>query len=160
METTTHKIADMGAHFAEGRRADGERYTYLADTAPEWLSAAIYRAHDDEMPNDWRYDMCQRIVAEFADFDCELGERIGSDMRHHICDSLNMFTNYDVLAWASGNLSRLGYAQDYYDEVGSPSANGDETFHADPLAGLRVAIYQCVRVMVDEMADAWEDADA
>mgnify|MGYP003137018694 CR=1 FL=1 len=144
-------------YFAECARTDGSSVWFINSGAPEWLLPAIIRAHDDEPKNDWRYNTCRRIVVELEQNHLP-GENVASDWRHHIVDALQTFTNYEILTWAAENLTRPSYAIDYWEELGNPYANGDRHFFDDPLASLRTAIYQCVRVMVDEMADAWEDA--
>ena len=46
---------------------DGELYTRLREDAPEWLRDAVRQAHDDEIPNDWRYEKCAELWDAITD---------------------------------------------------------------------------------------------
>lgn len=159
MRITTTTTPGTG-YFETAQRPNGSPYVRLRDTAPDWIRNAVYRAHDGEAPNDWRYATAARIVWGLREFGCVPGEHISEEVRHHITDDVDYAvaaSDAHVLTWAADMPGRAGYAVEYFDLHGSPAANGDAAFHRDPLAGLRVAMYHCLRGMVDELADAWED---
>ena len=53
--------------FEKAHRPDGEVYTRLREDAPEWLRDAVHEAHDDEIPNDWRYEKCAELWDAITD---------------------------------------------------------------------------------------------
>jgi hypothetical protein len=53
--------------FEKSHRPGGELYTRLREDAPDWLRDAVYEAHDGEIPNDWRYDICSALWDEITD---------------------------------------------------------------------------------------------
>ena len=53
--------------FEKAHRPDGEVYTRLREDAPDWMRNAVHETHDDEAPNDWRYEMCAAIWDEITD---------------------------------------------------------------------------------------------
>jgi hypothetical protein len=141
--------------FGRNERADGSTFVALVDDAPAWVRDTVYTAHDDEAPNDWRYEACERIVGSFDEFAVSPGDRVPEDMRHTITDDVFglYYRSADVLAWAAGNVTRPGYASDWYDEVGGPDP---VSVVRDPLLPLRDGLWCCLRVMVNVWADAFE----
>ncbi len=143
--------------FERRERSDGSEFVALCDGAPDWVRDAVYAAHDDEAPNDWRYAACFNVVCSFDEFAVSPGERVPEDLRHTITDDVNCvyYRAADVLEWTAGNVTRTGYASDWYEEMGGPDP---VSVVRDPLLPLRDGLYRCLRVMVDVWADAFEDA--
>ena len=84
-------------HFATKERDDGSTYVTLRDDRPQWLADAVHDAHDDEMPNDWRYATCADI--------CEMIDD-GTEDACEIADALTDVYTGDLLEWANGHMNR------------------------------------------------------
>jgi hypothetical protein len=120
-------------YFQRKTRDDGTTFYTLTDDAPEWLRDAVYEAHDSELPNDWRYDICHSIINE-------LGDGYDPD---EIADGLVDVYNSDRAAWLADNLAR-GCIEIERDLLG-------DDIDAFTVIGLAqyAAISEMVRVMVD-----------
>lgn len=131
----------MHEHFTRQTRDDGVSYVTLADEHPDWLYDAVHAAHDDELPNDWRYATC-RSIAEMIDD--------GTTDAAEIADALTDVYNANLLAWVSDNLGRMAY-------VDEALAEGSY----DTLAGaLMAGQFRCIEQMAQVLLDAAdEDAD-
>lgn len=135
METTV-KFAEF---FEVKTRDNGERYYCLTDAAPAWMADAVREAHDDEMPNDWRYQMCARIFEAIDN---------GETEPYLIADSLVMVYTSDLLKWVRENLHRTGLVDDIL--------SGDVGMVApDSLSGLLMAAQaECIGLMADVILQA------
>ena len=68
--------------FERATRADGSTYIVLTTTPEtEWLRDAVYAAHDGELPNDWRFQICAHIVELLED-------GYSADQHSELADSL------------------------------------------------------------------------
>lgn len=128
--------------------------------SPSWIYRMVDAAHDGEQigRSRWRKLMCSLIADRFNDCNIYPGDDTDDAMRHHIVDYLHAyFSEEQMLEWVSEIPARKQYALDYFAEFGDPYVNSDTGYHDDPLAPIKVAMYQCIRVMVDIMADFYED---
>ena len=126
--------------FEYATRSDGTRYVRLAEIPDSmvWLTDAVHAAHDDEMPNDWRYETCWHIVAALED---------GAE-RDEIADSLVDVYTADLVQWLADDISRIQYDAEAIDVFG----------HAETLAdAIRVAQYCAIEAMVHLLADAIDE---
>lgn len=62
----------------------------LSDDAPEWLLDAVREAHDDELPDNWRWEKCAAIVEAHEE---------GEDDPFVIASSLVDIYTSDLLRW-------------------------------------------------------------
>jgi hypothetical protein len=129
------------SYFESKARDDGTTFIAMRDDVPEWVSDAVFEAHDGELPNDWRFDICDSI------FDA-LSDDIDAD-EHEIADELVDVYNSDRLAWLSSNQSRVAYCDDAREEFGS----GDD----DLLAQIGMGQYHCISQMVAVIREAITD---
>lgn len=44
---------------------NGHGSVTLTEDAPEWLRDAVREAHDDELPDNWRWEKCAAIVNDY-----------------------------------------------------------------------------------------------
>ena len=64
-----------------------ESFFKLKDGCPDWMTKAVHDAHDDELPNDWRFEICAQITEWLVENDTfvgmhfVMGERCGSKDR-------------------------------------------------------------------------------
>lgn len=106
-------------YFETRRRTNGETYTCLKDDAPEWLRDAVMEAHDDESPNDWRYDKCLGIVETIAMCD-EVNEDTAYEL--NLEGLVDVYTS-ELTRWLTDYIGRL----DIVDEVRSDWGFDDDT---------------------------------
>jgi len=102
-------------------RANGTKYTHLSD-ADYWsdvrddLQAVIFAAHDDEMPNDWRFSTVDHIVNSLADYgqpqesawDVEAYREVSWEIAETGADS---YTSQN-LSWVADNVNRVAFRDD------------------------------------------------
>jgi hypothetical protein len=131
---------DIYPYFTRAVRDDGTTYTTLTDEHPDWLHDAVYEAHDDELPNDWRYETCAQVAEAIDEGDTDAST---------IADSLTDIYNADLLAWVSGNLGRMS-------DVDEAMEDGSH----DSLASLLMAgQYRCIERMAQILLDAVDEAE-
>lgn len=117
-------------------RADGSSYVRLNDDCPQWLRDAVYEAHDEELPNDWRYETCQAIVSALDSADDDFNPMMLAD------ELADVYTS-DLLDWYRGNISRMGYADEMINDCPTSLDYASELLRW----GQRFAIEQMVEVL-------------
>lgn len=135
---------ELTSYFQRKTRDDGSTFVTLTDDAPEWLRDAVYAAHDGEMPNDWRYSMCESIVDALADYGYPTDDDAGE--WGEIADSHVEVYNHQLAQWLADNVEREQYVSAWHDDYGSQY---DEIW-----SSLRGAQYVALSQMVAILADA------
>tara|TARA_B100000003_G_scaffold9637_1_gene8282 strand:+ start:5658 stop:6149 length:492 start_codon:yes stop_codon:yes gene_type:complete len=158
--TNTHQInwfltaGTLRAAFTQDKRQDGTLFWCLTDQAratvddlTEWL----HELHDDELPNDWRYETIVAICEALQDVDAPLDEF----MDHHdlvagIADNITDIYNADLLQWYAENTSRLCYIE---------QAEEDGIINKEASIDARLTIGQneCIRSMCHRIIDRLVD---
>jgi hypothetical protein len=134
MSTTTRTLSD---YFERRTRDNGESFYTLADGTLDWLHDAVREAHDGELPNDWRYEICAHIVSSLEDDpDADAAE---------LADSLVDVYNVDRVRWLAEDISRAAYV----DEADGPDD--------DVIGRIGYGQYVCIDRMVSILADAIEE---
>ena len=131
--------------FERATRADGSTYIVLTTTPEtEWLRDAVYAAHDGELPNDWRFQICAHIVELLED-------GYSADMHSELADSLVDVYTANLFAWLAADQSRTAYCDEAWsDDLASASDHG--------IVGLISAgQYLAISAMVDILAQAIEE---
>ena len=67
----------------------------------------IYPLHDDELPNDWRYDTIHSLLCDFLEYE---NRQDIEDHIHEIVDGIVDVYNADLLKWVQEDLRR-GYVE-------------------------------------------------
>ena len=92
----------------------------LKEDQKEKYQDFVRELHDDELPNNWRYeiitDLLQNFVNEYDQDDLE-------DVLHEITDSLVDVYNADLIKWVSDDISRGCFTIGDLDCVDNPSLN-------------------------------------
>lgn len=124
--------------FEKSHRPGGELYTRLRADAPDWLRDAVYEAHDGEIPNDWRYDICSALWDEITD------EGNGGMEPHEFADGLADVYTGRLLDWLTpGRLHYIDTVLEEWDEIKSFSTILDiaQAYAIDRMAIILVDAY-------------------
>ena len=101
------------------KRGDGSEFLRLADGSPQWMRDAIRSAHDEELPNDWRYELALR--AALALRDSPAADRY--ELAYEVAEELSTVYTAELLHWYTESPARLSYADEAREELGSGSAD-------------------------------------
>ncbi len=109
-------IQELAVHaltFFERRgrqRGDVETHFYtLTERHPTWVKDMVYTAHEDMMPNDYKY----QYVVDTLD---ALSE--GQDPDDGLSDIEADVYNYDLLKWVQSHGERVGFVDEVVSELG------------------------------------------
>jgi len=123
----------MDTNYFTTKSSDRDEYVLFSEHAPEWLRGAVYKAHGDELPNDWRYMVSAKIwdtiidmfgenassIGEMAEnMDRHSAERVFAEMTENWCVSTpSLFqwaahgTRYALIADVEWECDRLSVAE-------------------------------------------------
>ena len=153
--TTTQQInwfltaGTLRAAFTQDKRQDGTLYWCLTEQARQSvddLTEWLHSLHDDELPNDWRYETIVSILDALMDV-----EGLDEFMDHHdlamgISDNLTDIYNADLLQWYADIPSRVSYIDDAQSE-------GLIDTNTDTIARLTIGQNECIRSMCHRIID-------
>ena len=84
-------------------------YYSIKDDHPDkdFIQSLVYELHDNELPNDWRYQIIYTLLLDFVDIESsdDVQDRI-----HELVDGAVDIYNADLLKWVQEDLSR-GYIE-------------------------------------------------
>ncbi len=99
----------LNAFESKNRVDTGEQYYCLADDKEEWMQDICRNAHNDMLPDDFKYQFIHTALELMSEYD-DADEGL---------DSLEPDTyNRDLLKWISSNLSRANYVDEAYENAG------------------------------------------
>jgi hypothetical protein len=101
----------MSGYFQRKTRDNGEVFFTFVDDRPDWVYDAVMEAHDGEMPDDWRFDICDSLFEE-------IDEDTDEDSLSEIVDGLVDVYNSDRVRWLAGNLNRASYVDEAVESFG------------------------------------------
>ena len=113
-------------------RADGTQYRMLREGWPmhDDLQAIVRAAHNDEMPNDWRYGMVHDLCHAFLDYSQPQDQVFTADDYRdrvgEIAETRVETGTYALLTWLASNLNRC-----HFDEPEVYCADADGSSIAD-----------------------------
>ena len=159
MTTTTNSInwfltaGTLRAAFTQDKRDDGSTFWCLTEQArqsvddlTEWLR----NLHDDELPNDWRYETIVSICEALQDVDDLEDVDACHDLVSGIADNITDIYNADLLQWYADIPSRVAYIDDAVSE-------GLIDTNANTIARLTVGQNECIRSMCHRIIDRLVD---
>lgn len=115
--------------FYQDVRSDGSPFWRSVDDRPEWVLDAVYRAHDEETPDDWVWSACAS-AASYWDEMADYGTACDS---FDFADRMTDVYTSDLLRWLGGDLSRLSAVDRVWDDMGRDM---------EPSAAIRAAQFQ------------------
>ena len=113
---------EMYQAFQSDKRDNGETFYKLEADCPKWMTDLCRKAHDDMMPDDFKYEAIMSAVEHIAKAD---GDE--DDMRDQIsewADSMVDIYNADLTRWVASHLERAWYVEEAQREFG-PATDQD-----------------------------------
>ena len=129
--------------FSEQKRDNDSHFFMLPESAPQWMHEATRSAHDDELPNDWRFSMVRSIAYAIAE--CESIDNARDDAME-VADRLADIYTGQLLNWYAELPSRLDYCDRYRDEFGADAA---DTTLSHLMAAQAYAIEQMIHMILN-----------
>ena len=148
MTTTTNDInwfvtaGTLRAAFTQNTRDEGSTYwcfTEQARQSVDDLTSFVRELHDDEMPNDWRYETIVDICTYLMDLIEPIDEQSDvSDIAFSAADSITSIHTFELCQWLTDNTGRLSYIDDAQEE-------GLIAAEADTFKRLQIGQFECIR---------------
>ena len=108
------------------------------------LKEFVRDLHDDELPNDWRYEMIVRIVDQIIETSEHNENPEWSDQPWAIAESLASIYTAELAAWFAENASRCHY----HDQLNDECSIAAEASLSDRM---QIAQHQCIESMVQRV---------
>jgi hypothetical protein len=83
------------------------------------MREVVFSAHEEELPNDWRYELALRSALALK----EEPEADLSDLASQVAEDVSTVYTGEILSWYAEIPSRLSYADDAREELGTGSAD-------------------------------------
>ena len=105
----------LAANLVLATRTDGTEYRRLREDCPMYddLRAIIRDAHNDELPNDWRFGMVYDLCHAFLDYSQPQACAVtADDYRDYIGEIAALrvdISTHALLVWLSDNVSRCHF---------------------------------------------------
>jgi len=153
--TNTHQInwfltaGTLRAAFTQDKRQDGTLFWCLTEQARQSvddLTEWLHNLHDDELPNDWRYETIVSILDALIDIEDLKDFEDYYDLISGIADNITDIYNSDLLQWYADNTSRLCYIE-------QAEVEGLISDNAAIDARLTVGQNECIRSMCHRIID-------
>lgn len=154
--TPTLRAANiLAGAFVTAKRDDGQAFDKLRDDAPEWCRDAVREAHDDELPDDWRFTTCRALADALLEHVEYNGGEIGDDWQHEAVDGQVDVYNSDLLDWI-----RVGTRYAYVDDAKAEFGNdADQDFMKSVATAQYYAISQMAGILERAVREAAEEIE-
>ena len=109
--------SELSSRF-ESKKRDNHVFIVLGgpeDQIREFATSALMAAHSDELPNDWRYEVCSLTCDAISE--AEEAEEL-SEIISGVAEKVTTVVNSELLSWYSENCTRLSYAEEAREEFG------------------------------------------
>ena len=134
---TSYTYDQLLSFFVIQERANGEKF-WSTSNAPDDVMEMIRDCHDDELPNDWRYNTIINVL-----FDLKQSNEPGGDC------GVDDYTS-DLIKWLTP--SRMAYIDELQsEEIIRPNATMDER--------IRVAQYHTTEQIISVIRNFMDDND-
>ena len=94
---------EASQYMTTGKRDNGDTFYKTTDNRPEWFRDLVHSAHDDYLPDDYRYRWIAYALDAFSSYD---------DAEQAIDEIEPDCYNFDLLKWVGSNLYRMGYVDE------------------------------------------------
>ena len=137
----------LRAAFTQEKRQDGTLYWCLTEQARQSvddLTEWLHELHDDELPNDWRYETIVSILDALMDVEGLDDYEDHHDLADGIANNSTDIYNADLLQWYADMPSRVAYIDDAVSE-------GLIDTNTDTIARLTIGQNECIRSMCHQI---------
>jgi hypothetical protein len=110
--------SELSSRFENKKRDNGDVFIVLGgpdDQVRESASSALMAAHSDELPNDWRYEVCSLTCDAISE--AEEAEEL-SEIINEVAENVTTVYNSMLFSWYAENSTRLSYAEEAREEFG------------------------------------------
>ncbi|BAQ94013.1 hypothetical protein [uncultured phage_MedDCM-OCT-S28-C3] len=104
----------LRAAFTQDKRQDGSTFWCLTEQARQSvddLTEWLHSLHDDELPNDWRYETIVDICNALVDED-DLSNADPGELSVGIANNLTDIYNHSLFQWYADIPSRVAYIEE------------------------------------------------
>lgn len=109
METRTRGGVEVDEDRNGSHASEGVRFIALKEGSPDWMRDAVFAAHGDMLPDDWRYEAIQDAAEHISELSTmDYPEDEGEEWAYA---RVSVYTS-NLLAWVGSNLSRVGYCDE------------------------------------------------
>lgn len=142
-------LSQLLASFKEDSRTDGSKFLKLSADSPGWMSDAIMAAHDEELPNDSRYQLIRDCLQALSDDGVEsLEEALYASLE--LSRDLAPISTGELIQWFSEMPRRLGDCDEALDQGRVSELTG----YGILSEGFRLATEEVVSSLADSLEDA------
>jgi hypothetical protein len=99
------KADELMTFFVFKKRNDGSEFYSLIDNAPEYLTELVHNAHNDFMPDDYKYEFIYDALDIIRDYEDE-------DYYYEGLDNYTECHTAKLLTWLASNINRMNYLED------------------------------------------------
>lgn len=141
--------AELSSRFENKKRDNGDVFIVLGgpeDEIRELASSALRSAHSDELPNDWRYEVCS--LACDAISEAEEADEL-SEIINEVAENVTTVYNSQLFSWYAENSTRLSYAEEAREEFGV-----SEEVLGDLHMGQYLAARETAQIFIDSLASS------
>lgn len=141
--------SELSSRFENKKRENGDVFIVLEgpeDQTRESASSAIRSAHSEELPNDWRYEVCSLACGVISE--AREGEEL-SEIINEVAENATTIYNSQLFSWYAENSTRLSYAEEAREEFG-PS----EELLGDLHLGQYLAARETAQSFIDSLASS------
>ena len=129
--------------FSEQTRDNGSHFFMLPESAPAWMMEAVRTAHDEEMPNDWRFAKVREIALWLHEQESLDSAR---EDAMEAADGMSHIYTGQLLQWYAEIPSRLDYCDQYQQDFGNSATDSTGLLLG---AAQAYAIEQMVQVILN-----------
>lgn len=94
--------------FVQGNRNDGSKYYYGSPSAPQWVTDMVREAHNDMLPDNYKYDFIVEALREIVDSNGDI-EKIQLEASIYTAQ---------LTQWLASNSNRISYVDEAIEEYG------------------------------------------
>lgn len=142
-------LSQLLSSFKESTRSDGSKHLILSAGSPDWMTEAVREAHDEELPNDSRYQLIRDCLQALSDDGVESLEEALEASYELSKDLVPVFTG-ELLQWFSQMPRRLGDC----DEALNRERVSELTSYEILSQGFRLAAEEVISSLADSLEDA------
>lgn len=142
-------LSQLLSSLERSSREDGSEFWRLSSDSPQWMADALMSAHDEELPNDSRYELIRYCLQALSDDAVESQEEALDASLELSLDLVPTFTG-DLIDWFSQMPRRLGDCDEALDQGRVLELTSYEILRE----GFKLAAEETISSLADSLEDA------